>query len=1457
MFTSLKVRLVDVQRKSCNAITDPVLEKFPLHVCDTIETVKSVLSQVLRVPMEYMSLWCSDIPTRITGKENFIGMKVDNCAYTFTDMYKRTIDPMFDNAKSTAGAFRPLQTDDKNTDAKDQDCDDSDEDRGDVFGQFGAMSDIGFGTSSSTKVVSSTLSRHPANFLQENFMFDTTTSISSFINVYTDTKQSNTVTIFVVLTDLNTYRTCGPHEKNGWLAKYWGRATDRSKVQEMSADVAKYFEIKRRLLDISQRIEPVTLRERISVVEYRSKKSQDQQATKRVNRYGENIFAAISPTRLMPFISLQIPELESHKFSLYVADNTVVGVDDVEKFILQTQKVNGLSLRMVNPNVSLDDMVDKKDKKSMTFVSIDYKPEYTEITSVDETTVLDTTVHAEQYSSHELCNNILNSTIHESNLIYQQFLRHLDTVEFNYSEVVELSKLSLKWKMYVPAVRVADIIDKKIIASLFKKVNLNASQQKSGYISQNFLKFEYDPCLWNKMGNNSNTKITCTIRTTSSNSIIVTISATVMKRKLQTSKANSKIDIFLIMWVYDIWRCMILDKLGNKTTGSRLTGALRLKDIDPYLFGDSVKKGGYTRKCLNYKDERLGLRRRYKQPMVINMDNEEDMKMYNNLKYPSYIVKYRNNYYVGMKDELENGPQIEQYNAGCAESTDKMIEYFNTVVFFEIHEDEYRAPNTDAGMLYPTCVQRKDRLSRRHIDLMRQAYLDGQIEIFGVGREELIKQLESHEFTSNAEVGYIMQASRTLSINSFGHLPSDGTWVYEWFRQGVEKFVKNNCEFLRKGTMHDDEFNFVHAVFDALDHKRYQSLTAKDRKALVRASTLRWADVCSFALFRTLQDGMLAQRYNYTSFISFLQRPTAQLLHTEFADLFGYCLSVNIVIFDCDTRSHTTSSIPSADKQNSPTSSSKMYYTTLNYSKYIFLLKMRGIYEPIVFYSDTGQKSCFTSDDYVVRQLMTLTRTELNPMTDLLARLNSEFRIAGQVLNANNQCTHIVLALSNVPIPINGICVPFKNGNDRYVPIMKYCVCNVAETYQVMIHIADKFAQYTPESVIYEKRPHVGENGTSSFKDVAYAIRLHCGLFCDIEPIELTSPDVPSTLRKESNLSLHDPYYPDTVNAIILGEKHTDDRIDFIGKLDLVQKCFVYLKTMWHKLVNEFPDTHPNKQELFQSYTMPNQQRRRYITAKVEKMWTSTINNPTVSPRIIGIMTQYQSQLLFVLMNYLYRNPRFFELPLKQRNSKVDNGSRGRLSNNDTEPVASIEDVLQFNSVPSLMSYLEECTKTQISHLHVTVKRQKRITYPVPVTDFVVLDEPVECSDVHVNDKEMFIGDILTVIFYYLRHTLSDNTKQMYQTLSFKWLKTFDPARPLLGVSPQHTVTFGELIARDDMADACLSLSVILNKTIEVIDLRYRTKHTYGSSLSYRDDDKIHIYYNGKRTFCTRRRASQ
>jgi len=1414
MFPVLRFELIDAKKHRCTPIDSQLFKQYPLNVCDTIETTKSIIGQSFQKPVEHICLWDK-------SSSQFIGMKLLNCsAYTLDDACNYIVDNLFDSAKKTNISI-PKYDDEADSDEKDSESEDVIDDQT-SFGSFGAFGDGTFGDQEMI------FSDSQSNFLQDNFMYDSTTTISSFLPVSNDPKKTHTIQILFL--EESAFESCNEAQIKGCVNKYWGRATKRSKVQNLKKEIIKYFDVKQSIDKMALELSDFSVKERISVLDYRSRKHQTQHKShKRLSKYGEDVFDKLQLTRQVPFASLKIESLDLHQFKMYVGDDTKLGVDDVDIFMKQTMRVNGLSLRMVNESDADE-----------SYVQFDYRPEYSEVTCSDEKTLFDSTVNkSDKYDCLNICNEVTNKTINQCDNVYALFYSLLDDdTRFESVDSSELTKLTLKWKMYIPVSRVQDAIDNKLISPLFKKVSLNTSQKKNKYISQNFLKYEFDPCIWSKMGNNLSTKISCTIRTTSSNSVIVTVQSNVMKRKIVQGKNRDCIDLYLTLWVYDILRTIVLNKLTSKTKTPQLSSNLRLKDIDPYLFGESVRNGGYTRKCLNFKDGRIGNRLRYRTPMVINIECEEDMNMYRSLKYPGPIVKYRNNYYVGMRDELENYDEIESFNKKSGHDKEK-IEYFNTIIFFEIHEEYYRAPNAKSGLIYPACVQRKDKLSKRHIDLMRQAYLetdeDRRIEIVedSVGAKELINQLNKHEFNTNSDVGYIMQASRTLPINSFGRLPSDGSGVYEWFRQNSPDFVKGKREFLRKGVMHLDEYNLVHAIFDCLDFKQYRQLKTKKRVELVTDYCKKWSKCCSFGLFRTLQDGTLAQRMDYSTFINELVSPSSQLLHTEFVDLISYCLSLNIIIFDCDTYSH--SKTPSTTNEGKGTieqkkgyiaSSAKIYYTTLSHKDYVFLLKMRGTYEMIVWYNGIDSVSVFNQKDQIVKNVLQLDsiHSSTGTLSTQLNKIHNEFNIVGQILNANNQCTHVILAISEVCVPVDGLCIPFKNDDLKHIPIVRYAKHRVLETIGVMSYIAMKFPEYTPESVVFDRK----YSKPGEYMDTVYAIRLQNGLFCDVEEVNLSEVRLPDTIEVENNMNLRIPYYPEAVNAIILGITENDERCYFMKTLNNVKSTFDKLREVWHASVST-SENDSVKKYIYESYKLPNQERRSFMNSFVSQMWNRTIVMNAIHPFYISIMNTHSRELKFVLLNYFFRNPKFFLNPFVV-DEKRKNGSTVSETSSD---------VLKFGNIDPLRDYLKDCTKRQISHLHVTVRKQRRITYIPPTVPFVQLDINLSESEIaQVKNTTTFerIGSILDVILNpeYLKG------KDIYQQKIIQWLDTFQVTRPVIGT---NDITFHDLMMRDDDAAICLALSVIQNRTIEVIDVVNETKCIYGSTLSYSESDRRIIYY--------------
>ena len=1461
-----------------------VLQSNNLHICDTIETVKSVLSQCMRVPNEYISLWFIENPNThprdihpkmING--TFIGLQHSELHYSLHEAILKT----------------PPTNNNSNNPSNNQ--------------------------------------RNEENLLHQNYMFDISTPLSAFVQPF-DFDFSRVI-VYVLIIDKSFVVNSLNSSHQNILKKYWGRATPRCICQPFSSDISRYFQIKNSIFTTINSLynndehnndehnndkhnndehnNQIHIRERLMLIEYRAKKR--QVCLKRINRYGESVYNQIILSRDVPFASLNVPSLDKHQFNLYVGKDSALGVETVEQFIYQTQNTPGLSLRMLsnlnnnnstipsinptnhqhtNPNqpTTINTNINRRTnyQKKIPYATVDFQPTQIDVLCTDKKYLLDTTVHKKPYLNTDIYQQLTTHTFRETESIYSKFLNTIHNVKHDFiaQPSIEITKISLAWKLYLPISRIEDIIDKKIIGYMFRKVKntqtdlseyedvsyFNSTHSNtphsntthcnttpsashnnaSKYISQHYLKYEYDPCIWNKYGNqisqnhlnqsnptnptnptnpsnpnqiSTSNRIVCLIRTTSSNSIMITIQSTCFK---------NRIDLMLLMWVYEIWRYSILGFVLEKTKTPKTTGQLRLKDIDPYLFADSVRKGGYSRKCSDFKDDQLQGRIRYKQPTIINMDNEEDMKLYNSLKYPSYIVKYRNNCYVGMLDELRNADVIEEHNRKAQETKSEKFEYYNTVILFEIHEEKYRAPNSDPGLLYPSCVKRKSRLSKRHLDLMRQAYLDGEIEILGHGKDELIKQFETHNYIINNEVGYIMQASRTLPVGTHGHLPSDNTGVFEWFRQNCYLSKNKNknekqksetkMEFLRKGIIHDDPFNFVHAIFDALNFKNYQSLLINQRKDIVKQYCRRWGELCTFGLFRTLQDGTLAQRFSYNDFISALlfhsDSSINHLYHTEFSDLFGYFLNVNIIVFDCDVMIHNISE-----------KSAKLFFTTLQYDKSIFLLKIRGIYEPIILHKEqeNNPMSIFTKDSTIIRGLVDILNN--NHLIHFIDEIKTKYGIVGQILSANNQCTHIITKHTHIPIPIKGLCVPFKN-----IPILPYYHCGLIETLNFFkqLHI---FPKYLITMSLNEKR-------------YVYAIQLTNDIFCQVNQFELNQFELNQfetnqtnqfetnqfetnqfetnqfknngffifnneKIAIKNNIDLKEPFYPEIKNAIICQIQNNDNRISFMKNLNYIRETFDFLCKTWH--LNEFK---PNEFKPNEFNSLKTSERRLQLHTLVSEKWVMTFNNDTTPAKYKYIMQTYERQLKFVLLNFLFRNPDFFTLPFVSKYNVQLNQNNQNIQNN--------ENTQEFENSAALKLYLNECKKAQISRLYITVKKQERILYNNTNDEFIVFDKSFSDFIEHKNIKR---GNILDIVFAAMNQQLNVNQHTMYQEKIVQWLKQFPPDMQVIGTW-KTPLTFSDLIDRDDMSDVLTALCIIIDKCIEVININKKTINIYGTSLT-------------------------
>lgn len=184
---------------------------------------------------------------------------------------------------------------------------------------------------------------------------------------------------------------------------------------------------------------------------------------------------------------------------------------------------------------------------------------------------------------------------------------------------------------------------------------------------------------------------------------------------------------------------------------------------------------------------------------------------------------------------------------------------------------------------------------------------------------------------------------------------------------------------------------------------------------------------------------------------------------------------------------------------------------------------MRGIYEPIVLHCDGSQQSIFAKNSKIMVETnhMNVQTENVQRMTSFLEKLHKHFLVVGQVLSANNQCTHVSLAKSNVLIPLEGICVPLKNDATKFIPVIPHHKCHLVETYEVLKHISSIFPKYTPEALVYDIR--------NKDEKVVYAIRVMSGIYCDVNEMSIDEAmKLFDNVSLENNIQLREPYYPGT-----------------------------------------------------------------------------------------------------------------------------------------------------------------------------------------------------------------------------------------------------------------------------------------------------------------------------------------
>lgn len=357
------------------------------------------------------------------------------------------------------------------------------------------------------------------------------------------------------------------------------------------------------------------------------------------------------------------------------------------------------------------------------------------------------------------------------------------------------------------------------------------------------------------------------------------------------------------------------------------------KDLDPYLFKTNVKKGGYTRQCLNYNDPKLGTKKRpvkrYKVPRVLF--TKEDHEMYDALpeEHKRYVLYYRGLYYAAIDDFRENKDVVENYN----KKSKRKETFLNTVVLFEIKE-KYR-DGTQEQLYYPGCVRAKSGMPPlKHRYVLNKLLRSGEIDLVGKGGEEMKRKLETNADLKRGDViHYISKYPGRLTSDSYAYLPTLVKKMLIPFFDGLDK-----QELIRKGSI---DGQFVHALAEACV-PRYRTEWPNEKIKIVKDYMERSKQLMTKQIFHWIHFGFVCRQMSYETycnqFKNFQNRE-----HTYLYDIMSVMFNVNIFVIHL----------------NSEGKLEKITRTTeFNIKrKSVILLKFENSYEVILKMQRTKRKS--------------------------------------------------------------------------------------------------------------------------------------------------------------------------------------------------------------------------------------------------------------------------------------------------------------------------------------------------------------------------------------------------------------------------------------------------------------------------------------------------------------------
>jgi hypothetical protein len=475
-----------------------------------------------------------------------------------------------------------------------------------------------------------------------------------------------------------------------------------------------------------------------------------------------------------------------------------------------------------------------------------------------------------------------------------------------------------------------------------------------------------------------------------------------------------------------------------------------LKLFDRYLFKQATKRGGFTRSCTDPKSVRgvLGIIRDYKRPVPLNLNLKHDRELYEKCKHKKPILRYRNNDYACINDELQNAKVIEEYNSRCTNPKQK-IKYYNMPFLTEIDPEKY-LNNPNETLYFPCCEMQKEKLCIKKLDVLRKVYKKGEIEILGEGAEEWLKLIQDEEEVRDGSIiHYVIKSYSSLSLHHFAHLPAPQ--FYHFVKQQTPNFKRNRMEYIRKGVV-PGYYQILHACFELVNYGgNYRTTSVQKKKDLVTNFIDRHLTYFNFSNYRRLFN-YFHEPVSYEEWLHkiFNQTSDTPLNHTYLSGLLSNILGVNFIVFDYQI--------------GHPAVICKSSYIHSQNKKFGFVMRFRESYEAIVLNRKKKQIYLFESENQLVQKTLEIIKSNKSSCEKKYSN------ILGQQLNSFNLCKK-VMKLQSIISSEKVIKIDVKDKQPLFdIPILNYSKSNNFDEAMVKnYYLEDERTKYLDLKIAEEK----------------------------------------------------------------------------------------------------------------------------------------------------------------------------------------------------------------------------------------------------------------------------------------------------------------------------------------------------------------------------------------------------